>query len=103
MVELFEPSAAGRIANSNDLFVGLYCYTTLLYFQVENDRSNWNFWELAIGERGQLEVKDEKESMPLVDMVAIVADVYGAVCQLYLRLRNTNLWRCKSSVVTNQV
>ena len=40
MVELFEPSAAGRIANSNDLFVGLYCYTTLLYFQVENDRSN---------------------------------------------------------------
>ena len=37
---------------------------------------------MAIGERGQLEVKDEKENMPLVDMVAIVAEVYGAVCQL---------------------
>ena len=36
-------------------------------------------------------MKDEKENMPLVDMVAIVAEVYGAVCQLYLRLRNTTL------------
>ena len=45
-----------------------------------------DFWELDIGERGQLEVKDEKENMPLVDVVAIVAEVYGAVCQLYLRL-----------------
>ena len=47
--------------------------------------------ERAIGERGQLEVKDEKENMPLLDMVAIVAEVYGTVCQLYLRLWNTTL------------
>ena len=33
---------------------------------------------------GQLEVKHEKESMSLVDRVAIVVEVYGAVCQLYL-------------------
>ena len=42
-----------------------------------------------MGERGQLEVKDEKESMPLVDMVTIVAEVYGMVCK--------RLWRHKSS------
>ena len=30
-MELSEPSAAGRIANSRDVFVGLYCYATLLY------------------------------------------------------------------------
>ena len=30
---------------------------------------------MAIGERGQLKVKGDKESMPLVDMVAIVAEV----------------------------
>ena len=33
MIELSEPSAADRIANSSDLFVGLYCYTTLIYFE----------------------------------------------------------------------
>ena len=29
-------------------------------------------------------MKDEKENMSLVDRVAIVVEVYGAVCQLYL-------------------
>ena len=59
-------------------------YMLLLYrfalniFPVENGGSSWNIWELVIGERGQLEVKDEKENMPLVEMVAIVAEVYGA-------------------------
>ena len=55
-----------------------------IFFPVENGGSSWNFWELAIGERGQLELKDEKENMPLVGMVAIVTEVYGTVCQLYL-------------------
>ena len=65
----------------NRFFSGdIYCYSTFIYFPVENDGSSWNFWELAIGERGQLEVKDEKENVPLVDRVAIVAEVYGAVC-----------------------
>ena len=36
-------------------------------------------WELAMGERGQLEVKDENETMPLVDRIATVSEVYGAV------------------------
>ena len=31
-------------------------------------------------------MKEEKENMPLVDMVAIVAEVYGAARQLYVRL-----------------
>ena len=43
-----------------------------------------------MGERGQLEVKDEKKNMPLVDRVTIVAQVYSAVCQLHLRLRLLN-------------
>ena len=30
-------------------------------------------------------VKDEKGKMPLVDRVAIVAEVYSVVCQLHLR------------------
>ena len=42
--------------------------------------SSWIFRELAIGERGQHEVKDEKENMPLVDRVVIAVAVYGAVC-----------------------
>ena len=29
--------------------------------------------------------------MPLVDRVAIVVEVYGAVCQMYLRLWNKSL------------
>ena len=33
-------------------------------------------------------MKDEKETCPLVDMVTIVAEVYVAVYQLYLRLWN---------------
>ena len=37
--------------------------------------SSWSFWEMAIGERGQLEMKDEQENMPWVDRVAIVAEV----------------------------
>ena len=52
---------------------------TLIYFPVENCGSSLNFWELAIGERGLREVKGEKENMPLVDRVAIVAEAYGAV------------------------
>ena len=44
-----------------------------------------------MGERGQREVKDEKAKMTLVDLVAIVAEVYSAVCQMYLRLWNTTL------------
>ena len=62
-----------------------------VFFPVENGGSSWNFLELAIGERGQLEVKDEKENMPLVDRVAIVVETDGAVCQLYLRLSNSTL------------
>ena len=64
-----------------------------MFFPAENGGSSWNFWELAIGERGQLEVKDEKENMILVDRFAIVAEVYGAVCQLsqYSKLSNTTL------------
>ena len=42
-------------------------------------------------------MKEEKENMPLVDSVAIVVEVYGAVCQL------TRLWRHKSSVVTKYI
>ena len=39
-----------------------YCCTDSrsIFFPVENGGSTWNFWKLAIGERGQLEVKDEK-------------------------------------------
>ena len=79
-----------------------YCCmdSRLIFFPVENGGSSWNFRELAIGESGQLEVKDEKENMPFVDVVAIVAEVYGVVCQLYSRLWGTRLWRHKSSVVT---
>ena len=36
-----------------------------MFFPVENGGSSWNVWELAIGERGQLEVKDEKEKHAL--------------------------------------
>ena len=36
-------------------------------------------------------MKDEKENMPLVDRVTIVAEVHSAVCQLLLRLWNTTL------------
>ena len=42
--------------------------------------------ELAIGERDQLEVKGKQENMPLVDRVAIVAEVYSTVCQQHSRL-----------------
>ena len=34
-------------------------------------------------------MKDEKEYMPLADRVAIVAEVYDTVCQLYVRLGDT--------------
>ena len=56
-----------------------------------NSGSSWNFWELAIGERRQLKVEDEKENLPFVDVVAIVAEAYGTVCQLYWRLWNATL------------
>ena len=103
VIELFEPSAPGRIANSSELCVGLYSYTPFIYFPVENGGSSWNFWELATEESGQLEVKGENENMPLVDRVTIVAEVYGAVCQLHLRLWSTTVGRHKSSVVTKHV
>ena len=35
-----------------------------IFVQFENSGSSWNFWELAIGERGQLEVKNEKKTCP---------------------------------------
>ena len=70
-----------------------YCWTDSRSnnFPSSKRRVDLKLWELDIGERGQLEVKDEKENMPLVDMVAIVAQVCGAVCQLYLRHWNTTL------------
>ena len=80
-----------------------YCCTDScsVFFPVENGGSSWHFWEPAIGEKGQLEVKDEKENMPLVDRVKIVTEVYGAVCQLYSILWNT--WQHKSSEVTKHI
>ena len=36
-----------------------------------------------MGARGQLELNDKKKSMPLVDRVAMVVEVHGAVYQLY--------------------
>ena len=41
--------------------------------------------------KGPTRSERRKRNMPLVDMVAIVAEVYGAVCQLYSRLWNTTL------------
>ena len=29
-------------------------------------------------------MKNEKENMPFIDTVAIFAEIYGAVCQLYV-------------------
>ena len=52
--------------------------------------SSVNVWQLAIGERGQLEVKGEKDYMPLVYRVEIVVEECAA-SQLYLRLANTTL------------
>ena len=70
-----------------------YCCTDSrsIFVPVENGRSSWIFWGLAIGERGQLEVKDEKENMPLVHRVAIVVELKGAVCHLPWRPSNTTL------------
>ena len=69
-----------------------YCFTgSCSIFPVENGGSSWNFWELAIGDRGKLGVKDEKENTPLFDMVAIIAKVYSVVCQLHVRLWNTTM------------
>ena len=45
----------------NDLLIGTINYFQTIFFPVENGGSSWNPWELlAVGERGQLEVKDEK-------------------------------------------
>ena len=75
--------------SSYPVFFDDVLYVLLLYwyrfalniFPVENGGSSWNFWELAIGERGQLEAKDERENMTLVDRVAIVVEeAYGVVC-----------------------
>ena len=43
IIEPVEPSAAGRITNWSDLFLGLYCYTTFIYFPVENGGSSSYF------------------------------------------------------------
>ena len=45
-------------------------------------------------EKGSTRSETRKRNMPLVDMVAIVAEVYGAVCQPF----GTRLWRRKGSV-----
>ena len=52
----------------------------------------------SVEERGQLEV-NEKENMPLADRVAIVVEVYGAVCQLYLRLWNSALQKMQEYIL----
>ena len=52
--------------------------------------SSVNFWKLAIGQRGQLDVKGEKDNMPLVYRVEIVVEECAA-SQLYLRLANPTL------------
>ena len=73
------------------------CFIMLLYRFALNIFPSWKRWlELKLLRAGrrtksQLEVKDEKEQMPSVHRVAIVAEVYGEVCQLYLRLLNTTL------------
>ena len=49
-------------------------------------------------------MKDDKENMPLVDRVTIVAEVYIAVGQLQLFFCfETPRWRHKSSVVTKHI
>ena len=76
-----------------------YCSTDSrsICFPVENGGSSWNFWELAVGERGQLEVEDEKENMPLVDTIAFVARFACCAWDFGTRLR------LKSSVVTKHI
>ena len=50
-IELFERCAAGRIANSRDLFVGLYCYTAVIYSQLKTvDRAET--FESWLSEKG---------------------------------------------------
>ena len=41
--------------------------------------------------KGSTRSEGRKENVPLVDRVAIVVEVYGEVCQLYLRLWKTTL------------
>ena len=85
------------MVSSHSRFYDHVIYKLLLTIFAFNMFPSWkrwvelNFWGLAIGERGQLEVKDEKESMTLFHRVAILTEVYGAVCQLYLTLWNTTL------------
>ena len=83
----------------------LYCCTeSRSIFPVQNGGSGWNFWELATGERGQLEVKDEKENMPLVD------NIYSRDCR-WVMARFASCtedfgrrqWRHESSVVTKYI
>ena len=40
--------------------------------------SSVNVWKLAIGQRGQLDVKGEKDNMPLVYRVVIVVEECAA-------------------------
>ena len=47
-------------------------------------------------------IERRKRKLPLVDMAAIVAEVYGAVWQLYSR-RITRLWRHEITVVTKHI
>ena len=84
--------------SSYSTLYGDVLYILLLYVQIRAQYffPSWKRWvalkllELAIRERGQLELK-EKKKKPLVDMFAIVAKAFAAVCQLYLRLWNTTL------------
>ena len=41
--------------------------------------------------------------MPLFDVVAVVAEVYGPVCTYTVEFAGTRLWRHKSCVVTNYI
>ena len=65
-------------------FTTTTCIILLLYRFALNVFPSWKRWvelkllrDLAVGERGQLEVKDEKENITLVDRVV---EIYGAVC-----------------------
>ena len=101
ILELFAPREGGRIANSSNLIMGLYCYTTFVYFPVKNGGSRFNLWQLDVGERGQLELKDKQENMPLDDRVSIVAEIYRAVYQQHLRNQTRatkNLWAQEAQI-----
>ena len=91
---LCESSGVGRIASSSDLFVGLNCYTTFMWFPVENGGWSLNLRRLAIREMGRLEEKGKKSAL-FVGMVTIVAEVYRGVCQQHTKYFELGLGRCE--------